>query len=482
MELFIIIASFSIASLTCFLSKNRLLIEVVSLTSSAIAFLISIFISLNVSSLGTYTPFPLFSVDALGSIVLLVIALVGTAAAIYSVFYLREETKKQIIGFRRTRQYFTLLNLFLAAMFLAVISNNPILTWISIEATTLVTAFLISFYNKPSAIEAAWKYLIINSVGLLLGFFGTLLYFTSTQYLGSNEFITWDTLASAAKNIDPIIAKIAFIFVLVGYGTKVGLFPMHTWLPDAHSKAPVPISALLSGVLLNVAMVALLRFKYITDVALGTKFSENLMLPFGVLSILIAALIIFTQKNYKRLLAYSSIENMGIITLGFGLGGLGSLFAILHMVYHALIKSALFFLSGNLFLKYSTTNISDVKGAMAAIPFTSVLFFVGFLAITGTPPFGLFLTKTYILSAGIGTHPTTIILTLFSFIILFTGFLKHSTQMLFGDKPLELNSGETNKYLNILPFILIAAALYLSIYIPSFIQTLVNAAAEKYSL
>src|ERR1019366_5500728 len=215
-------------------------------------------------------------------------------------------TEKNIIGVSgvshirsRVREYFILLNLFMAMMFLAITVSSPIFTWIFIEATTLSTAFLISFYNKPSAIEAAWKYLIINSIGILLAFFGTLLYFTSFGFLGENGFVGWQSLAANAVHLDPIIAKIAFVFVLIGYGTKVGLAPMHTWKPDAYSKAPNPIGALLSGALLPVAFMVILKFKRITDSVVGPLFSQHLLIVFGILSIAVAALIMFNAKNYK---------------------------------------------------------------------------------------------------------------------------------------------------------------------------------------
>jgi len=197
-------------------------------------------------------------------------------------------------------------------------------------------------------------------------------------------------LIANASTFDPIILKIAFVFVLIGYGTKVGLVPMHTWLPDAHSKAPAPISSLLSGVLLNVAFIAVLRFKLVTDTAIGPQFSGGLLVFFGIVSIAIAAFIIFIQKNYKRLLAYHSIEHMGIITLGFGFGGIGSFAGLLHMIYHSLAKSALFLSAGNILLKYSSTKMVNVRGMHLTIPVTSVLFFVGFMAMAGVPPFGIF--------------------------------------------------------------------------------------------
>ncbi len=480
MEILFILALFLIATLLALLAKRRVVFELASVTVSVIAFVESIAIAIQVAALGTYSPFQFFYVDALGAIVMLIIACVGLAATIYSVEYLRQETAKNIIGLTRVRQYFVLLNLFLAAMFLAVTASSPIFTWISIEATTLSTAFLISFYNKPSAMEAAWKYLIINSVGLLLGFFGTLLYFTSSsQAIGSGP-ISWQLITANASLLNPMIAKIALIFALIGYGTKVGLAPMHTWLPDAHSKAPAPISALLSGVLLNVALLVVLRFRIITDIVVGHLFSQNLLIVFGLLSIAIAALIIITQKNYKRLLAYSSIENMGIMTLGFGFGGFGVFAAILHMIYHALLKSALFLSAGTIFLKYSSTKIAKVKGALITLPVTGILFLTGFFAITGTPPFGIFLTKIYIISAGIEMHPFISATAMLFMIILFIGFFKHAAAMFFGEKPDEIKNGEKSALLIIPPLALIALALWLSFYLPPFLQTLLNNASLIY--
>ena len=476
MEIPIIIAVFIIAAFFNLFSKERKTVEFVSVAASIVALLASSVVTFKVvtDSANVYSPFQFFYVDSFGAIVMLIISFVGLATTIYSVQYLREETAKNIIGFHRVSQYFILLNLFLTTMFLAITANSPIFAWISIEATTLSTAFLISFYNKPSSIEAAWKYLIINSVGLLLAFFGTLLYFTSVNSSGGNEFVTWRLLLANASGLNVLIAKVAFIFVLIGYGTKVGLAPMHTWLPDAHSKAPAPISALLSGVLLNVALVVALRFKVITDAAIGQSFSQNLLIMFGVFSIIIASLIILTQKNYKRLLAYSSIENMGIIALGFGFGGVGIFAAILHMIYHSLTKSALFLSAGTIFLKFSSTKIANIRGLFTALPYTSVLFFAGFLTVTGIPPFGMFMTKLLILSAGIKSHPIFSIIALVFMAILFIGFLKHVSSMFFGEKPADIESGESNIWLIIPPIMFLLVVACLSFYIPPFLHTLIN--------
>lgn len=480
MEILIILSSFAVASLVMLLSKNRKVIEFISVFAVAIALVSSVGVALKVSVFGVYNPFVYFSVNSLSAIMMLVISFVGMAVSFYSVSYLREETAKDVIGFTRVKQYYVLLNLFLGAMFLAVMSNSPILSWISIEATTLSTAFLISIYNKPSSIEAAWKYLIINSVGLLLAFFGTLLYFTAVKTSREGVFMSWHTLVANAGNLDPLIAKIAFIFVLIGYGTKIGLAPMHTWLPDAHSKAPAPISALLSGVLLNVAFVTMLRFKNITDVAVGSHFSQTLLISFGLLSVIISALIIFTQQNYKRLLAYSSIENMGILSLGFGFGGVAIYAAILHMVYHSFIKSALFLSAGTIFLRFSSTKIKKVTGALTALPVTSILFLLGFFIITGTPPFGIFNTKLLIFSAGIISYPWVAVVGLFSVALLFVAFFRHATAMFFGEKPKEIVDKKESVWLIIPPLFLVSTVILLSFYIPPFLITLINSAVSLY--
>lgn len=481
MELIIILLSLFVAGLVAITIKRRNIIEGASIIASAVAFTESLIVALKVASMGDYSPYSFFSADALSALLLLVISCVGFAAAIYSVPYLRKETAKNIIGFTHIKRYFILLNLFLAAMFLAVLTNSPIFSWISIEATTLSTTFLISFYNKPSAIEAAWKYLIVNSVGLLLGFFGSLLYFTAVGPSTSGGFISWQALAANAAHLDPSLAKIAFIFVLVGYGTKVGLAPMHTWKPDAYSKSPAPIGALLSGALLPTAFLIVLKFKIITDSVVGPAFGQRLLFAFGFLSIVVPALIMLALKNYKRLLAYSSIENAGIIALGFGFGGLGVIAAILHLVYHSLVKSALFFLSGNFLLKYHSAKINNVRGAINRAPITCVLFLIGFFVISGAPPFGMFFTKFLTFSAGITTHPAVTIIAIFLTALVFIGFFKHATAMVFGGKPFEETEQEKESvWLIIPPLALLMVVLYLSFYQPSFLQVLIKTAASHY--
>ena len=465
--------------------KHRLVIlEHIAMGAAFVELLLALAIGTGVSLGPTTVVSGFIGLDALGTIVILTIAIVGFAATVYSVGYLRQEVAKNVIDTQRVWQYFILLHLFLMAMFFAVATTNPILMWIGIEATTLTTVLLFRFYKKATTIEAAWKYLILNSIGLLLGFFGTLLFLTSVPTgSGEGHFATWQMLLVNASQFDPMVAKIAFVFVIVGYGTKAGLVPMHTWKPDAYSKTPTPIAALFSGPLLNVAILAIVRFKTIVDAAIGSAFSSSLLILFGVVSIGVASFIILVSKNYKRLLAYSSIEHAGVIALGFGFGGLGAFAAVLHMIYHALVKSVLFFSAGNLLLAYGSAKIRNVKNALSRVPVTSALLCIGCLAITGTPPFGLFLTEATIVSAGIITHPVATILVILFFAVIFIGFLKHVTAMVLSesdDATLVTRERSESAWLTWAPSIfLLGIFIALSIVLPGALRTLILQASAN---
>ncbi len=481
MAIFLILAIPLVASVLSFLVRKKTgSLSFIAVAASALELLAAVVMTLAVSKNGLYSLGNNFSVDYLGAIVMLTLAITGFPIAVYSVGYLKAEMDKGIIGFRRIKQYFILFHLFILAMFFAITTTSSILMWIGIEATTLATAFLISFYNKPSAMEAAWKYLIINSLGLLLAFFGTLLFLYPALSGGHHELITWQALLAGGLSMDPFIAKMAFIFVLIGYGTKVGLVPMHTWRPDAYSKTPVPVVALFSGSLLNVAFLAILRLKLVVDLSVGKEFSQNLLMFFGLASIIVAAFSIFAQKNYKRLLAYSSIEHAGIMALGFGFGGAGAFAALLHMVYHALAKSMLFLSAGNVFLKYSSTKIKNIRGVMSVLPITGVLFIFGFLAVTGVLPFGIFITEFSILSVGIINHPFVTAAALLGIALVFIGFLKHIIAMMFGEKDQSIQSGETSAWL-VAPIIFLAVILLIvSFFVPSAINFLITSATLPY--
>ena len=489
LSIFLIIPIVS-AIVTALINKRHVSVfGVLAIVSSLVIFLFALAATPVVSLGGRVEDFGPISgmlfLDALGMILVLIISFIGFAAALYSEGYLRVEMKKGIIGRSRIKQFYVFYHVFMFAMLFSVLAKNPIVMWAAIEATTLSTAFLISFYNKPSATEAAWKYLIINSVGLLVGFFGTLT-ILSLAYTGvSDASITWTDLLSRAPHLNPLAVKIAFIFIFVGYGTKAGFAPMHTWLPDAHGKAPAPISALLSGVLLNTAFLAILRFKQVVDLSVGPDFTAHIFILFGCISILIMAFTLLFQQNYKRLLAYSSIENMGIIALGFGFGGVGVFGALLHIIYHAIAKSMLFFSAGNVLLKYSTTKIKNVSGALTVLPITAPLLLVGMFAVTGVPPFGTFLSKFSILSSGAHAHHLLVLALAPLLGLVFVGFLQNFTAMIFGHTAVDIEGaplpkGESGAF-TIIPILLLLVTLVaLSVHIPVVLHNLIQTAASGF--
>lgn len=478
--LLVLITPFLAGILGIFVQKNSRLLDMLYGASAVIEIIASasVFMQISINGASSFTSF--FSVDSLGGVVLLATVIVTVFSSFYSIGYIREEVKKGIIGFRRVKQYFLLYQIFIAAMFVGVAATSPIIMWIAIETTTLSTTLLISFYNKPSATEAAWKYLLINSIGLLLAFFGTLLFFANTSSsIALLEFANWQSLVEHVAGLNQNLIRIAFMFILIGYGTKVGFAPMHTWLPDAHSKAPAPISALLSGALLNIAMLAILRFKIVTDSIVDHSFSNTLLIGFGLTSVVVAAFIILLQKKYKRLFAYSSIEHMGIIALGFGFGGIGVFAALLHMIYHSITKSLLFFISGSLYLKYGLSKISNIKGMIYVFPVSTFLLFSGFLAITGVPPFGMFITEFSILAAGIQHYSIISVLILMSLALVFIGFLRHGISMTLSKQPALVAKGELNLFLIMPPMILVTLLIVISFYLPPFLQNLLKHASES---
>jgi len=306
--------------------------------------------------------------------------------------------------------------------------------WIAIEATTLASAPLIYTHRSAATLEATLKYVLICSVGIALALLGSVLIALSMDVGGVNVPVAFSALAVVANRLDPLWLKAGFVFILVGYGTKMGLAPMHTWLPDAHSEAPSPASALLSGVLLNCAYLGIFKTNKIMHAAGLGHFSGTILIVFGLASILVAATFILKQTEYKRLLAYSSIENMGIIAFGTGVGGLAAYGAVLCLIHHSLIKSSLFLSSGNILLGYGSRLIDSTGALVRRMPRTFVAFFSGFAGISGFPPFGLFLGEVFILIGAFrGGHYVGAGVFIVSLCVIFAGFTNHVIKMSFSD-------------------------------------------------
>jgi hydrogenase-4 component F len=347
-------------------------------------------------------PGNLFYLDAVSAILLDLVALVGLLTSLYTVGYVEEEIRTGRLDPKKVPALYLLIHGFLFTMVLTLTLRNLGGIWIAIEATTLASVFLVGFHNGKAALEAAWKYIILCSVGIALAMLGIVFLNSAAQgVLPEGASLDWTALFGDAASLDASYLKFAFIFLLIGFGTKAGLAPMHNWLPDAHSQAPSPVSALLSGVLLNAAMYAILRTAAIVNRNLGDPlYTGRLLVVAGVLSVATAAVFLLTQKDYKRLLAYSSIEHMGLVAIGVGLFTPLSLFAAFyHMINHSLTKSLLFLSSGTVLQKTGTRDIGRLGGLLRLLPVTGPVFLLGLVAIGGTPPFSLFASELALLTS-----------------------------------------------------------------------------------
>ncbi|MDR3281991.1 MAG: hydrogenase 4 subunit F [Candidatus Methanoplasma sp.] len=408
---------------------------VVSVACSAAVILVSLPICIKALG-GEATEYGLWYVDRLSAVFILVIGVVGLMSAMYSYGYLSRDVEEKEISSKDERQYHMMFNLFVAAMLSVCIVSSMGILWITIEITTLVSAFLVGFYRRNSALEATWKYLMICSVGITLGLVGiTLMYASSSHVLGDDPgALNWPVLYEAAAGLDPTLIKMAFVFVIIGFGTKMGLVPMHTWLPDAHSQSPTPVSAMLSAALLNCALYAILRFQMIADVAVP-GFASMLMIGFGMLSLAAAAAFILISKDIKRMLAYSSIEHMGIIAIGFGIGTPLAVFgALFHIIAHSMTKPLVFFSAGNVIQGYGTRDMDEVRGLRKTMPFTAFMLGAGTLAIVGLPPFSVFVGEITILSGAVSAGMYHVAaLTVVFIVLVFAGFTRNIFKMMPGD-------------------------------------------------
>jgi hydrogenase-4 component F len=361
--------------------------------------------------------------DRAGTWVMLCTAVVYFLASLYAVGYMRLLDEDE-----RLSRFYALFAGFGLTTLVAPLMNSVGLYWIAIELTTLVSTFLVAFERVAESMEAAWKYIMIVSAGISLALLGTVLFYWAGSFvLGPRYQMTWAVLAGAARQMNPALMILAFLLVLVGYGTKVGLAPMHSWLPDAHSESPAPVSAMLSGALLNTAMIGILRFLGITRAADLGALPQLVLVAFGALSLLIGALFIVRQHGIKRLMAYSSIEHMGVVALGFGFGGpLGVAGALYHMLNHSLNKSLMFFGAGNMMRAYGTKDILQINGVSRFFPVQGALWLAGAVAITGAPPFGLFLSEFTIMRAGLKpSFSWAVYVMAVLLIVIFVGFLNH---------------------------------------------------------
>jgi hydrogenase-4 component F len=378
----------------------------------------------------------LFFVDSFNVFLVALTAFVGFTTAMFSRPYMRIEQEHGRVSAPRLRLYHGMYQLFNFTMLLALLTNNMGILWVALEGATLTTVLLVSLYRTPASLEAAWKYFILCGVGIAQALFGTiLLFFAAEKLLGAEGgALLWTELNAVKGELEPTVVSIAFVFLLVGYGTKVGLVPLHNWLPDAHAEGPTPVSAVLSGLLLNVALYAVVRCKVLVEGAVPTAFAKNLMMGFGLLSVVVAALLLSRQKDIKRLFAYSSIEHMGIITFAFGMGGpIANLAGLLHMTVHSLTKSAIFFAVGHAAQKAGTQLIDGIRGLITQSPMIGWGLALGTLAILGIPPFGVFASEFLILTTAMREQPWATPFLLAALGIAFAAVFSRVQSMVFGE-------------------------------------------------
>ena len=396
--LILLVAAPVMAGLGSLLVRQRRAIEVLQCAQAGTLLAAAALVAERVIAAGDVSVGDYLRADALSAWLDLIIGVVGSTGTLYAVGYVGEEMDRVRLSLRRYSQFFCLFDLYLGAMLLAVNLENIAIMWIAIEGSTLSAALLIGFDRSKAALEAGWKYVILSSVGIALALFGTILvYYSSEHVLGvSSEALRWSQLYRVAEGLDPGAIKIAFIFSLIGYGTKAGVAPMHTWLPDAHAEAPTPVSAMLSANMLTLAVYAILRFKAVTDRTVGPEFAGKLIIGLSLLSLAVSATFILVQRDYKRLFAYSSIEHIGIALLGFGIGGLGVFAGAWHLMNHALAKSTAFYGTGLVFLRHNHKLLDRVTGLLGQMPVAGTAILVAGVALAGMPPFGLFTSEVLI--------------------------------------------------------------------------------------
>jgi hydrogenase-4 component F len=425
----------------------------------------------------TAGPHDFLRADALSTLLVFCVSAVGTLGAWLGPGMARGEAYDPA-QIRRFRIFSSLLTF---TMLVAVTSNNVGFMWIAIEAATIASALLIPLRVSKASVEASWKYLLIGSIGIALAFAGTVLaYFDFVNLAGAREeALNWTVLMASASRLHPPVIHLAFVFILVGYGTKAGLAPMHTWLPDAYAEAPAPLSAMMSGVLLAVALYAVIRWEAVVNAAVGRGFTDGLFLTLGVLSIAIGAFSLVVQRNYKRMLAYSSIEHSGLMCVGLALGPLGTFAALLHLLNHALVKSMMFFLAGRVFERYGTAEIARVSGLLKTMPWTGGLFAAGVLAIIGLPPFGLFMSEFALFRAGFAAgRPWLMGLVLVLLTVGFVSMIGHLNRMLYRAAPADTRVGEGNAWPLVPLGVCMAALVVLGVTLPAPLRTLLEQIVE----
>ena len=423
-----------------------------------------------------------FRLDALSAVFVALISVIGGLVGIFAIPYIAHDVEEGTMNMGQVKSFYAFFSLFLFTMLLAALSNNIIMMWISVEATTLATVFLVGAYRTKTALEAAWKYVIVCAAGVAFGLYGVLLIYANAADIMADptQAVFWTAILPIAGELDPTLVAIAFTFTVVGFGTKAGLFPMHTWLPDAHSEAPSPVSALLSGVLLKCAILVIIRFYVLTVTAIGTTYPRIILVTLGGLSVVIAAFSIFRQDDLKRKLAYSSSENIGVVALALGFGGpIGIAAALLHCIFHGLTKALMFCLSGNVLMRYHTRSLEKITGMLEVMPISAVLIVFGFFALSGFPPFAMFISEIGMVMAGWNSGLVAIvIIVVLALTVVVAAFAIAAVKAAFGRAPEGMEKRDLPVMALVPEIILALAIIWFGICLPQPILTGVDDATS----
>jgi hydrogenase-4 component F len=480
MSLWLLLATPLLGALTLAFIGERRVAAVLNVLFSAVTFLAACALTVQVIDTGNRVAIhEQFFIDPFNVFLVTLTAFVGFTTSLFSRPYMRIEAHHGRVTAGQLRLYHSMYQLFMATMLIALTTNNLGLLWVALEAATLSTVLLVTLYRTPASLEAGWKYFILCGVGIAQALFGTmLLYFAAERVLGSAgvSALLWTHLDAVKGELEPAVLGLAFAFLLVGYGTKVGLVPLHNWLPDAHAEGPTPISAVLSGLLLNVAMYAVVRCKVLVEGSLQSSLPGRMLMGFGLLSMVVAAFLLWRQRDVKRLFAYSSIEHMGIICFAFGLGGpIANFAALLHMTVHSLTKSAIFFTVGRAAQKAGSQLMDDIHGLLVSSPAIGWGLMLGTLAILGTPPFGVFASEFLILTTAMKQQPWTTPILLLALGVAFAAIFARIQPMVFG----EARARRLPEPPAILPvFAHLAIVLMLGLFIPAYLAEWYRAAAR----
>jgi len=471
----------TVTALLMLTTRDRRILSAIDVCGSAILLALTLALVREVAE-GGPRALGVLRIDDLGLVFLLLLVVLTLAVSIYTVGWLKQAVAVGNMKAESLRSYFALVHLFVATMVVTVLADNLGVLWIAMEGTTITSAVLIGYHGHHHGLEAAWKYIIVTTIGISFGLFGTVLVSAAAAAHGAvgADAMSWSAIMKIAPTLNPGIVRIGFIFVMVGYGTKAGLAPMHLWLPDAHSQAPTPVSALLSGVLIKCALLGIIRFQTIAAAACGPAFPAAVLLVFGLTSVVVATPFILAQNDLKRLLGYHSVEHVGIVALGLGFGGtVGTYGALLHVVNHGVTKALAFFAAGKAIARYGTRDMGVIRGLLAVAPIGATLLMLAALSLAGVPPFSIFVSELMILRAGISQgHWVAIAIFLAMVVVIFAGLLHHVGAMAFGE-PTETATREPEAWSPLLGMMLLAAIMIvLGLTIPASFDGLLRRATE----